>query len=217
MKKLTLLLIFVLPISIFGEYQAKNFYHLVGMPGFSDELLTMHFKLYEGYVKNTNQLISKMNALEENGQARSADYCGLKRMFGFEYDGMRLHELYFENLGGKEALPAKSSLYLQIVKDFGSYENFTTNLKDVGMFRGVGWVILYFDPDANRLFNVWVNEHNVNELVKCEIILAMDVWEHAYLIEYKLDRGQYIDAFIKNINWNLVNNRFDKAKSPSCM
>lgn len=193
-------------------YKAKNFYHLIGMKGFSDALLTMHFKLYEGYVKNTNALIEKIREKELNHEMDTLEYSGLKRMFGFEFDGMRLHELYFENLGGKRPLNSAAPLYKQVIKDFGSYENWEQSFIATGMLRGVGWSILYFDPKVNRLYNVWVNEHNINELAEGVIILAMDVWEHAYITEYGLSRIDYIQAFLTNINWNVVSNRYDMAR-----
>ena len=87
------------------QYAPKNFDHLIGnTPGFSDDLLKMHFKLYQGYVTNTNKLIGLIRELDEKGNNRGPEFAGLKRMFGWEFDGMRLHEYYFENLGGKNPL-----------------------------------------------------------------------------------------------------------------
>ena len=189
-------------------YRAKNFYHLLGMQGFSDNLLTMNFKLYEGYVKQTNLFISRLKELEKEGKVGSIEYVGIKRMFGFEYDGMRLHELYFENLGGKTPLAVKDALYQQIERDFDSFEAWKKDFMATGMIRGVGWALLYFDPHAKRLFNVWINEHQMNELAECKIILAMDVWEHAYITEYGIQRADYIDAFMRNIQWNIPSHRF---------
>ena len=195
-------------------YKAKNYFHLVkpGMPGFTESMLTMHFKLYEGYVNQTNKLIDDLAALEAAGKLGSAEYNGLKRMFGFEYDGMRLHEAYFENLGGKLPLNPSSSLYKQIVADFGSYEAWEADFRATGMIRGYGWSALYFDPMARRLFNVWVDEHQGNHLVGDSLVLVMDVWEHAYITEYGINRKDYIDVFMKNVNWNVASNRFDIVK-----
>ena len=182
------------------------------MSGFTESMLVMHFKLYEGYVAQTNKLIEELAALETSGKTGSLEYQGLKRMFGFEYDGMRLHEAYFENLGGKLPLNTLSSLYKQIVADFGSYEIWQADFIATGMLRGSGWVALYFDLMANKLLNVWIGDHQVNHLVGDSLILVMDVWEHAYITEYGLARKDYIDAFLKNVNWNIASNRFEFAK-----
>lgn len=195
-------------------YKAKNYFHLLKptMPGFTESMLTLHFKLYEGYVTQVNKLIEELAILEANQKIGSLEYNGLKKMFAFEYDGMRLHECYFENLGGKLPLNPSSALYKQIVADFGSYDAWLADFVATGMIRGVGWSALYFDPMNRRLDNVWVNEHQTNHLVGDTLLLVMDVWEHAYMTEYGIARKDYIDAFIKNINWNVVSNRFDIAK-----
>lgn len=213
MKKL--LVLSLVCVSLFSDtYKAKNYFHLLkpGMSGFTESMLVMHFKLYEGYVAQTNKLIEELAALETSGKTGSLEYQGLKRMFGFEYDGMRLHEAYFENLGGKLPLNTLSSLYKQIVADFGSYEIWQADFIATGMLRGSGWVALYFDLMANKLLNVWIGDHQVNHLVGDSLILVMDVWEHAYITEYGLARKDYIDAFLKNVNWNIASNRFEFAK-----
>lgn len=193
-------------------FQAKDFTHLIGKtPGLSKDLLTLHLSLYNGYVKNTNALIEKIDQLERAGQSRSLEYGALKRRFGFEYDGMVLHELYFGNLGFSQKLSAKDPLYHQIAKDFGSYGAFMKEFVDTGMIRGIGWVILYRDPKDGHLFTVWINEHQTNHLVHGTPILVMDVWEHAYLTEYGLDREAYIRAFFNNVDWSVCAARFAKS------
>ncbi len=208
MKKIVLSLVGIfLTISGFAQdYKAKDFSHLVGMPGFSDELLQLHFKLYQGYVTNTNALIGLIKGYADNTQAYQ--YQALKRRFGWEFDGMRLHELYFGNLGGKKGVEQGSALYKAIERDFGSFENWKKDFIATGLMRGVGWSILYFDPVSGRLFNAWINEHDVGHLASGEPILVMDVWEHAYITQYGLDRAKYIDAFFKNISWEVVTGRF---------
>lgn len=208
MKKIVMSLIGIfLTISGFAQdYKAKDFSHLVGMPGFSDELLQLHFKLYQGYVTNTNALIGLIKGYVDNTQAYQ--YQALKRRFGWEFDGMRLHELYFGNLGGKKGVDQGSTLYKAIERNFGSFENWKKDFIATGLMRGIGWSILYFDPVSGRLFNTWINEHDVGHLATGEPILVMDVWEHAYITQYGLDRAKYIDAFFKNIDWEVVTGRF---------
>ncbi len=193
------------------DYQAKDYSYLFGMPGFSDQLLKLHFQLYQGYVKNTNQLLSRLKELELQDRDQTYDYGALKRRVGWEFDGMRLHELYFENLGGKESLDKSDPLYQRISKDFGSFEAWKKNFIATGMIRGIGWVILYRDPQNGRLMNTWINEHDLGHLAGGAPLLVMDVFEHAYITQYGLDRGKYIGAFFDNINWAKAAKRYSDS------
>lgn len=193
------------------DYQAKDYSYLFGMAGFSDQLLKLHFQLYQGYVKNTNQLLARFKEFEAQNRDQTYEYGALKRRFAWEFDGMRLHELYFENLGGSESLDKSSQLYLRISKDFGSFEAWKRNFIATGMIRGIGWVILYRDPRSGRLFNTWINEHDVGHLAGGTPLLIMDVFEHAYITQYALDRNKYIEAFFENINWEQVSKRYNGA------
>lgn len=207
----SILFSFLFICSLLTGYEPKDFSHLFGMPGFSNELLDMHFKLYRGYVKNTNYLLKKLSEIELG----SYEFGALKRRVGWEFDGMRLHEMYFMNLGGNGHLNRKNSLYRAIVHEFGSFQKFRDEFIAVGTMRGIGWAILYLDPVANRLINVWINEHDVGHLVMGNALLVMDVWEHAYITEYGLDRKKYIDAFFQNIDWNVVESRFSASTQRS--
>lgn len=196
--------------TLLGEgYAAKNYSSLLGMNGFSDALLQMHFKLYEGYVKNTNVLLDKLKTLSDSNQASSVEYAELKRRFGWEFDGMRLHELYFDNLGGKSPIDPKSALSVALAAQFGSFDQWKKDFVATGLMRGIGWVILYYDPQQKKLVNCWINEHDVGHLATSQPILVMDVFEHAYITQYGLDRSKYIDAFFANINWTVVSSRFN--------
>ncbi len=199
-----------------SEYVAKDFNHLPGkIPGLADNLLKMHIKLYEGYVANTNKIQAKLEALSKSGDTKGPEYAGLKRLYSWEFDGMRLHELYFENLKNNQPLPPDSNLYKEIEKNFGSYKAWKEDFTATGLMRGIGWVILYKDPTNGSLHNIWVNEHNLGHLAGGTPLLVMDVWEHAYITEYGLDRAGYIDAFFQNIDFTTVLKRFEKAKSSS--
>ncbi|HEX4839178.1 MAG TPA: superoxide dismutase [Rhabdochlamydiaceae bacterium] len=189
-------------------YQAKDYSSLLGMEGFSDKALQIHFKLYQGYVSNTNLLYHTLSDLAAAGKNRSPEYAEIKRRFGWEFDGMRLHEFYFENLGGKGSLDPSAPLYAQLVTDFGSYEKWKADFVATGALRGIGWAVLYFDPQAGHLFNTWINEHDLGHLAGGKPILVMDVFEHAYMIDYLLDRAAYIEAFFNNINWETVHKRY---------
>jgi Fe-Mn family superoxide dismutase len=182
------------------------------MEGFSDALLKLHFSLYEGYVKNVNELLATIRALIDQGKGGTAAFMALKRRLGWEFDGMVLHELYFENLGGTQSLAVTSPLYQKIVQDFGSFQRWKADFLATGLIRGIGWAILYQDPKDGRLINAWINEHDVGHLAGGRPILVMDVWEHAYITEYELDRAGYADAFFKNIHWNIVEGRLNAKK-----
>lgn len=193
-----------------SEFVAKNYSHLKGMKGFSDKSLDTHFKLYEGYVKNANSLAHQMKAIRDEGSYTEspAVFEDIKRRFGWEFNGVRLHELYFENLGGKEALSPDSALYKRLATDFGSYENWEAEFRATGKLRGPGWVILQEDPTSKRLVNIWVDEHDVGVMVGANPLLVLDAWEHAYILDYNIDRGPYIDAFFDNLNWKAVEERY---------
>jgi Fe-Mn family superoxide dismutase len=189
-------------------YTPKNFAHLIGTPGFSDALLKNHFTLYEGYVKNTNTVLEKLEALAKEDKRTTPEYSELKRRFGWEWDGMRLHELYFGNMkNGGEALDAGSALAAMIAKQWGSFEAWEKGFKATGAMRGIGWVILAYDKESNRLFNIWVNEHDVGHLAGATPLLVMDVFEHAFMLDYGLKRADYISAFWNSISWEVVSGR----------
>jgi Fe-Mn family superoxide dismutase len=125
---------------------------------------------------------------------------------------MRLHEYYFENMTkNKVELNKDSAFYKKIQEDFGSWENWEKDFKSTGAMRGIGWAVLYYDPIAKKLFYTWINEHDVGHIAACPIILIMDVFEHAYMIDYGLKRADYIEAFFNAIDWNVVITRFEST------
>jgi Fe-Mn family superoxide dismutase len=194
------------------KYIATNFEQLLGTEGFSNQLLTNHFTLYNGYVTNTNKLSDILIDLAKDGKAGTPEYAELKRRFGWEFNGMRLHELYFGNMiKGGSALAENSTLQRKIAETFGGYENWVKNFKSTGTMRGIGWTILYYDSLAGQLINTWVNEHDVGHLAGAAPILIMDVFEHAFISDYGLKRADYIEAFFKAIDWSAVSKRFDLA------
>ncbi len=191
-------------------YAAKEYNALIGMEGFSEALIKNHFTLYQGYVTNTNKLSEILGQMLKDGKAGTPEYAELKRRFGWEFNGMRLHEYYFENLGGTEPLAQDSTLAKQMQAEFGSYENWEKDFKATGALRGIGWAVLYQDVLHGRLFNVWINEHDVAHPAGCNPLLIMDVFEHAFMIDYGLKRADYIEAFFKKINWQTVASRSKK-------
>ena len=188
-------------------YNAKDYSKLIGMDGFSETLLKNHFTLYQGYVTNTNKLLDTVDQMLKDGKTGTPEFAELKRRLGWEFNGMRLHEYYFENLGGKTSLEKSKRLSKELADNFGSYEAWEKDFKATGAMRGIGWVVLYQDPMANKLINFWINEHDVSHPAGCNPLLIMDVFEHAFMLDYGLKRAEYIDAFFKNINWSQVEAR----------
>ena len=193
-------------------YAAKDYSKLIGMSGFSETLLKNHFTLYQGYVTNTNKVNETLEQMLKDGKTGTPEFAELKRRFGWEFNGMRLHEYYFENLGGKTELDKYGPLGKQIQCDFGTYEVWEKDFRAVGSMRGIGWVVLYQDNISGRLFNVWVNEHDVSHLAGCNPIMIMDVFEHAFMLDYGLKRADYIEAFFKNIDWSAADSRMEVIK-----
>ncbi|MEW6296828.1 MAG: superoxide dismutase [Thermodesulfobacteriota bacterium] len=195
-----------------STYHAKQF-HLSGLKGISDQTLDMHFKLYEGYVKETNRLTEKIDEFLRDGRVDQEEmpaYSELTRRLGFEYNGMVLHEYYFGNLkkdGGGD--PARNSPFaVAAEQSFGGYDVWKADFVGIGKMRGVGWAICYQDPRSGRLSNHWVSLHEIGNVAGFTPILVMDVWEHAFLLDYKpAERPKYIEAFFSNIDWDAVNQR----------
>jgi Fe-Mn family superoxide dismutase len=188
-------------------YMAKDYANLIGIPGFSETLLKNHFTLYQGYVTNTNKLLDALEALVKEAQVATPAYAEQKRRLGWEFNGMRLHELYFENLGGAASLDPGGKLAKGLVESFGSYEQWVMDFKATGTMRGIGWVGLFQDHTNGRLLNFWINEHDVANPAGCAPLLIMDVFEHAFMLDYGLKRADYIEAFFRNIDWSVVETR----------
>lgn len=188
-------------------YEAKNFENLLGTEGFSDVLLRNHFTLYEGYVSNTNKVSDLLKAAEVG----TPQYSELKRRFGWEWDGMRLHELYFGNMvKGGSVIDTKGTLAKALALQFGSLETWEKDFKATGAMRGIGWAILAHDTETGKLFNVWIGEHDGGHLAGAKPLLIMDVFEHAFALDYGLKRADYITAFWNAIDWSVVEKRFSR-------
>lgn len=190
------------------SYEAKDYSSLIGVEGLSETILRNHFTLYQGYVANTNKLLESLDKMLKELNTGTPEYAELKRRLGWEFNGMRLHELYFENMGGDGDISKFAALSGEIARSFGSYEMWEKDFRATGTMRGIGWVILYKDMTNGRLMNFWINEHDVAHPSGCVPLLVMDVFEHAYMIDYGLKRADYIDVFMKNINWSFIDSRY---------
>jgi Fe-Mn family superoxide dismutase len=203
-------------MSSMGSYKAREF-NLSGLNGISDKTLEVHFKLYEGYVNETNKLQEAITKFIQDGnvdQEEMPAYSELTRRLGFEYNGMVLHEYYFDNLksGGGSGDPNRTAVFAKAAEStFGSYEIWKADFVGIGKMRGVGWAICYQNPSNGRLSNHWITLHETGNIAGFDPVLVMDVWEHAYLLDYKpAERPKYIEAFFSNIDWTIVEKRLQK-------
>jgi len=197
-------------------YTAKTF-NLPALTGLSEKQIKVHLALYEGYVKNVNLIMETLKGYAAYGdKATDGDKLAiaeLRRRFAFEFDGMRMHELYFAQLeaGGSE-MEAGSALAAAASAKYGSSENFIKHIREVAGTRGIGWVVVYADPKAKTIHTTFVGDHEIGQLAGLPILLALDLWEHAYMVDYvPAEKKNYIDAFFANLNWSVVEKRFDKA------
>jgi Fe-Mn family superoxide dismutase len=194
------------------SYKSKSF-DLSGLNGISDKTIEMHFKLYEGYVKATNELTEKISEILEKGKVDHENmpaYSEMKRRLGYEYNGMVLHEYYFGNLkkNGGDDPPAASFFLKRVQGGFGSFETWKGDFISIGNMRGVGWAICYEDPSNGNLSNHWITSHEVGHIAGYQPLLVMDMWEHAFLLDYKpSEKGKYIEAFFSNIDWQNIEKR----------
>jgi Fe-Mn family superoxide dismutase len=197
------------------SYTPKKF-DLSGLQGISDNTLQVHFGLYEGYVKNTNLLNDQLAEMVGAGKASGADphFAELTRRLGFEYNGMVLHEYYFGNLTKSAGGSPTSGLKDAVAGTHGDFDTWKKDFSAIGGMRGVGWAIAYYNPQADRISNHWVTLHEVGNVAGFVPLLVMDVWEHAFLLDYKpAERSKYIESFFANLDWNCVQQRLDAARA----
>lgn len=195
-------------------YTPKTF-NLGELAGLSVGQIKVHLGLYEGYVKHVNVLreqIAELTALDKDKYAYAITET--RRRLGFEFNGMRMHEYYFTQLeGGAQALNADSALGKAVGEKYGSVDAFIAHFTAVGMSRGIGWSVLYADPEANTVHTAWVADHELGQLSGLPVIFAMDMWEHAFMVDYvPAEKKNYIEAFLKNVNWSVAEKRFEEAK-----
>lgn len=198
-------------------YEAKKF-ELPELKGLSSEQIKVHLGLYEGYVKHVNLIAETLKGYEAYGDKASEGdryaMAEMRRRFSFEFDGMRMHEYYFTQFEGEKAGDPKSALAKAAEEKYGSGENFLKHIRAVAGMRGIGWVNVYYDPRGATLHTTFVGDHELGQLAGLPIILALDLWEHAYMVDYKpAEKGSYIDAFFDNLNWAVCEKRFEEAMS----
>jgi Fe-Mn family superoxide dismutase len=179
----------------------------------SEKQVQVHLALYEGYVKHVNLITDKIKALKEADAEGNAYLINeLRRRLAFEFDGMRMHEYYFEQFEGEKGGSPDSALGKAAAEKYGSGDAFLAHIKEVAGTRGIGWVVVYADPRGNTLHTVFVNDHELGQLAGLPIILALDLWEHAYMVDYvPANKKNYVDAFLENVNWAIPEKRFEAS------
>lgn len=179
------------------------------LKGISQKTIEEHLGLYKGYVQNTNMILESIQKGTHEGYALSE----LQRRFSFEFNGMRNHEYYFEDLeGGAQPLDEHDALAEAMTAQFGSVESCITRLKTIAKTRGVGWAVLGYDKESQKLLHYWVEEQHWGHLNGVQYIVGIDMWEHSFVADYQPSgKGSYIDDYINQINWSSVSQRFAKA------
>ena len=191
------------------EYQPKPF-TIPALDGISAKSVEEHVGLYQGYVKNFNQVTALAGELMKDSEKNVHAIAELMRRRSFEFGGMRLHELYFPQFeGGAKALDAASELGAVLKAQYDNTDYCMMEIRQVGMMRGPGWSLLYWDPTVKRFMVGFSGEQHMGHFVTLPVVLALDVWEHAYLLDHGAQgKAKYVDAFFKNLNWAAVEKRF---------
>jgi superoxide dismutase, Fe-Mn family len=195
------------------KYETQTF-NIPKLEGISDKQIEVHLGLYRGYVKHINLLREQIADLtKQNSEKKHFAIESVRRRMGFEFNGMRMHEFYFPQLeGGATEEPKESKLGATLAEKYGDWEKFIEHFKGVGMSRGSGWTVLAWDKKGKTPHIWWTVDHELGTLADVEVLLAMDMWEHAYMVDYlPAEKGKHVDAFFQNINWSVITTRFDQA------
>ncbi|MSU44585.1 superoxide dismutase [Candidatus Nomurabacteria bacterium] len=184
------------------------------LKGISAKNIEEHLKLYAGYVKHSNLVLEKINELAQDAEKNAYALGEVQRRFGFEYNGMRNHEVYFGSLSGEAKTPTNDSeLKKAITAEWGSFEMWLNRFKSIALTRGIGWVMLYYDRKEKRLLLTWVDEQHFGQLQDCTLVFGLDMWEHAFVYDYPTsEKKKYVEAFFENLNWEVIENNFKKAQ-----
>jgi Fe-Mn family superoxide dismutase len=187
------------------KYEPKQF-NIGELKGISNKTIEEHLKLYEGYVKHTNLILDELSSKEDLNYAETE----MQRRLGFELNGVKNHEIYFESLSdGAKEIDENGKLFEKIKEQFGSFDSWVNKFKKLAKTRGIGWAILYYDEQQDRLLNCWVDEHHLGHFSGFKPILTLDMWEHSFVFDYlPSGKGQYIDDFFLNLNWSKIEDNY---------
>ena len=179
------------------------------LDGISADTIENHLGLYQGYVKHVNLIREKIGAYANDPDNNGFAMAEMQRRLGFEFGGMRNHEYYFAQFeGGAKAMPSDCTLKRKLEEQWGSVELWEQRFREIAKTRGVGWAMLYHDPHTDQLVQTWVDEQHLGQLPDLDLVLALDMWEHSYMRDYRApDKGKYVDAYFRNLNWETVSGR----------
>lgn len=189
------------------------------LKGISSKNIEEHLKLYAGYVKHANLILEKVEEMKKDAEKNAYALGEVMRRFGFEFNGMRNHEVYFRSFEGGAKPLGESGLRAAIAERWGSFDLWLAEFKAIALTRGIGWAMLYYDPVSKELLNAWVDEQHLGQLQNCPLILGLDMWEHAFVADYQPSgKKQYVEDFFSNLNWETAEKNFTVApqyNSPS--
>jgi Fe-Mn family superoxide dismutase len=184
------------------------------LEGISRAAIEAHYKLYQGYVAKRNEILGKLAGVELGAANQVySELRALKVDLTFAIGGIKNHELYFEHLGGGGGAPSGSFGAL-VKRDFGSVDAWRADLKATGI-AARGWAWTAYDWDEGHLFNYIGDAQNTFPVWNATPLVALDVYEHAYFLDYQTDRASYIDAFFDNLDWDVVNGWVDRYAIPT--
>lgn len=196
------------------QFEERKF-NIPELKGISRKTIENHFGLYAGYVKNTNTILAKIDEYAQNAEANAYALGEIQRRFAFEFDGMRNHEYYFAHFEGGSTPSTSlraSPLQKAVGEEWGDFDLWLNRFKSIALTRGIGYAVLYYDPHTKRLLNAWVDEHHQGQLTGLAPVIVLDMWEHAYFIDYTPgEKKKYIEAFFANLNWQTAEQNFADA------
>lgn len=190
-------------------FTEKTFTFPATLTGISQTTMSEHLKLYAGYVKHANLIQTHIAEFKKDSEKYAYELGELSRRFSFEYNGIKNHEYYFEQLeGGSTPLSVGGELEKKIIATWGSFDAWVAEFKALAKTRGIGWAVLWYDRDRDLLLNNWVDEQHLGHLNSAQFIFGIDMWEHSFVADYQPSgKGKYIDEYIAQVNWAVVEKR----------
>ncbi len=193
------------------KYNAKEF-NLPDLSGMSHKQVEVHLGLYKGYVAHINKLYEVLEELKNDPEKNAYSIESVRRRIGFEFNGMRMHEIYFDQFENGKTDEARGGALDEIVSaKFGDFDTFKEEFHKTAMTRGIGWTILAIDKKTDEIPEAhifWVADHELGQLGDTVPIIALDMWEHAYMVDYTpAEKVEYIKSFFDNLNWELIEKR----------
>jgi Fe-Mn family superoxide dismutase len=190
-------------------FEIRSF-NLRDVKGLSQAALNLHLDLYHGYVEQVNTLLEVLQPHESPSRTPALTREAAVRRFPFEYNGMVLHELFFEQLSGSKGRPPheQGPLGQAVGHAFGGFDGWREDFERLAATRGVGWVMTVRERTGGTLYNTWIDEHQWGTTAGTDVIFLLDVWEHAYLLDFSpKQRSDYLQAVFDNVDWSVVESR----------